>query len=328
MKPKALAKWQQHPGLFDRDALLAARTCTSSTTPSPRRCTALPAPTTTGRGVGQAAPGRIRMPGAGAQCAQRPLRARGALPTAARGRPLRDAVAAAAWRPRGLPGGPFPGACAAMPQAVVAGWRRTADRGVAASARRAPDRRSHRCGNIGPMDDIVEAALRKWPNVPHCHGWLALDARGDWYMRDDRIQAAGPFPRSRAAASGTTSCASSSTATTPPTPKAPGSSRTARSASTSNSRPRPGCGASSAPTAARGCTLHTGRQARPRSAWLDDRGRLFLDTDIGFGIVHSLDMGDAADAVESGPVDARSPWPSSRCRRASASSAAPRPQGA
>jgi hypothetical protein len=45
------------------------------------------------------------------------------------------------------------------------------------------------------MDEIVEAALRKWPNVPHCHGWLALDARGDWYMRDERVQAAGPFPQ-------------------------------------------------------------------------------------------------------------------------------------
>src|SRR5213076_2875671 len=45
------------------------------------------------------------------------------------------------------------------------------------------------------MDPIVEAALKKWPNVPHCYAWLALDARGDWYMRDDRIQAAGPFPK-------------------------------------------------------------------------------------------------------------------------------------
>ena len=45
------------------------------------------------------------------------------------------------------------------------------------------------------MDPIVAAALKKWPNVPHCYGWLALDARGDWYMRDDRMQAAGPFPR-------------------------------------------------------------------------------------------------------------------------------------
>ncbi len=48
---------------------------------------------------------------------------------------------------------------------------------------------------IAAMDAIVAAALKKWPNVPHCYGWLALDARGDWYMRDDRIQAAGPFPR-------------------------------------------------------------------------------------------------------------------------------------
>lgn len=45
------------------------------------------------------------------------------------------------------------------------------------------------------MDAIVEAALKKWPNVPHCYDWLALDARGDWYMRDERIQAAGPFPQ-------------------------------------------------------------------------------------------------------------------------------------
>ena len=41
------------------------------------------------------------------------------------------------------------------------------------------------------MDDIVRAALKKWPNVPACYGWLALDARGEWYMRDERVQAAG-----------------------------------------------------------------------------------------------------------------------------------------
>lgn len=50
------------------------------------------------------------------------------------------------------------------------------------------------------MDEIVREALRKWPDVPHCHGWLALDARGDWYMRDERAQAAGPFPRVKGSA--------------------------------------------------------------------------------------------------------------------------------
>ena len=47
------------------------------------------------------------------------------------------------------------------------------------------------------MDDIVKAALAKWPGVPHCYGWLGLDRRGRWYMRDDRTQAAGPFPASK-----------------------------------------------------------------------------------------------------------------------------------
>ncbi|MDB5824821.1 MAG: hypothetical protein JWR21_3525 [Herminiimonas sp.] len=41
------------------------------------------------------------------------------------------------------------------------------------------------------MDEIVRQALAKWPNVPHCHGWLALDARGTWRMRDDHAQAQG-----------------------------------------------------------------------------------------------------------------------------------------
>jgi hypothetical protein len=38
------------------------------------------------------------------------------------------------------------------------------------------------------MDDIVKQAMAKWPNVPDCYGWLALDARGVWRMRDERAQ--------------------------------------------------------------------------------------------------------------------------------------------
>ncbi|MGZ3183358.1 MAG: DUF2946 family protein [Telluria sp.] len=38
------------------------------------------------------------------------------------------------------------------------------------------------------MDDIVKQAMAKWPNVPHCYGWLRLDARGAWRMRDERAQ--------------------------------------------------------------------------------------------------------------------------------------------
>ncbi|WP_250533137.1 DUF2946 family protein [Caballeronia sp. AZ10_KS36] len=41
------------------------------------------------------------------------------------------------------------------------------------------------------MDEIVKQALAKWPNVPHCTGWLLLDRRGQWRMRDEAAQAAG-----------------------------------------------------------------------------------------------------------------------------------------
>lgn len=38
------------------------------------------------------------------------------------------------------------------------------------------------------MDSIVKRAMAKWPNVPHCYGWLALDARGNWRMRNEQAQ--------------------------------------------------------------------------------------------------------------------------------------------
>ncbi|WP_322047835.1 DUF2946 family protein [Paraburkholderia sp. J67] len=41
------------------------------------------------------------------------------------------------------------------------------------------------------MDDIVKQALARWPNVPACSGWLRLDARGHWRLRDEADQAQG-----------------------------------------------------------------------------------------------------------------------------------------
>lgn len=39
------------------------------------------------------------------------------------------------------------------------------------------------------MDEQVLRSLIKWPNVPNCFGWLALDRRGQWRMRDEYAQA-------------------------------------------------------------------------------------------------------------------------------------------
>lgn len=150
------------------------------------------------------------------------------------------------------------------------------------------------------MDEIVKAALRKWPNVPHCYGWLALDARGDWYMRDDRAQAAGPFPQVKGSrilhdklrefihrnyVSDEAGCWFFQ-----------------------NGPQRVYVELEAAPWVWRlhakgdgvAVQSHTGRDAQVRAALVDEAGHLFLDTDIGLGLVHTLDMDLAAQAVESG----------------------------
>jgi hypothetical protein len=157
------------------------------------------------------------------------------------------------------------------------------------------------------MDAIVEAALRKWPHVPHCYGWLALDARGNWYMRDDRIQHAGPFPQvkgSRIEHDKLRAFIERNYAAD------------ARGAWFFQNGPqRVYLQLEAAPYVWRVAeapgwpvTSHTGLPATVRSAWLDEAGRLFLDTDIGYGLVHSMDMGVAAQAVEAAEAVAPAVW--------------------
>ncbi len=160
------------------------------------------------------------------------------------------------------------------------------------------------------MDDIVKQALKKWPNVPHCYDWLALDARGDWYMRDERIQQAGPFPQVKGSriqheklrefiernyAHDDAGCWFFQN----------GPQRVYVELEAAPWVWRLGAGAGhSSPAIA----SHTGSPAQFESALLDEHGRLFLGTDLGFGVVHSLDMELAADAVEAGrwtPAESR-----------------------
>ena len=157
------------------------------------------------------------------------------------------------------------------------------------------------------MDDIVKAALLKWPNVPHCHGWLALDARGNWFMRDDRTQAAGSFPTVKgsrvehtklldfihrnymADAAGGWLFQNGPQRVYVDLEAAPYVWRL-QVAGTADGVPLGSCSVHA----------HTGALAQPLGCWLDEAGRLFLHTDLGFGIVHTLDTGIAADAVDSG----------------------------
>ena len=62
----------------------------------------------------------------------------------------------------------------------------------------------------------------------------------------------------------------------------------------------PGVSASSSVRPAAQPVAVPGRPALPRAFYLDEQGRLYADTDIGPGIVHTLDMGIAVQAVEAG----------------------------
>ena len=37
------------------------------------------------------------------------------------------------------------------------------------------------------MDDAVARSIAKWPNVPAVYGWLALDRRGNWRIKGERV---------------------------------------------------------------------------------------------------------------------------------------------
>lgn len=148
------------------------------------------------------------------------------------------------------------------------------------------------------MDDIVKQAIAKWPHVPHCYGWLGLDARGRWYMRDDAAQAQGPFPRSKGAllqhdkligfidrnyeadAEGRWFFQNGPQRVYVELEATPLIWR---------------LDADGVPVA------HTGRPApQVQACLLDEAGRVYLATPLGLGLVHSLDVGLVADAIDQG----------------------------
>lgn len=147
------------------------------------------------------------------------------------------------------------------------------------------------------MDDIVRQAIAKWPNVPHCWGWLGLDSRGNWFMRDDRTQAAGPFPQAKGSLLRHDKLIDFIQRNYEPDEQGRWFFQ--------NGPQRVYVELENTPLVFRigaSCevTAHTGRPATLKQVVVDELGRAYLDSDVGFGIVHTLDMEAVADAVESG----------------------------
>lgn len=151
------------------------------------------------------------------------------------------------------------------------------------------------------MDDMVKQALAKWPNVPDCYGWLGLDARGNWFMRDDRAQAQGPFAGGSLESKGSLLQHEKLIEFIQRNyePDAQGQWFF------QNGPQRVYVELEATPLIWRveddgSVHDHRGTGAQVLHCLLDEQGRVYLETDVGFGLVHSMDMYGVAQAVEQG----------------------------
>ncbi len=147
------------------------------------------------------------------------------------------------------------------------------------------------------MDPIVQQAMAKWPNVPDCYGWLGLDARGRWYLRDASVQAQGAFARSKGALLEHEKLLAFI-----------GRNYEADAQGQwffQNGPQRVYVELEAAPFIWRldtdgGLCSHTGRAAVATACLVDEAGHVYLHSALGLGLVHTLDVPLVADALERG----------------------------
>ena len=147
------------------------------------------------------------------------------------------------------------------------------------------------------MDELVQQAMAKWPNVPHCYGWLGLDARGRWYLRDAQVQASGAFPLGKGSLLEHEKLLAFI-------------GRNYESDAQGqwffqNGPQRVYVELESAPFIWRlqadgSLQSLTGRDAIATACLVDEEGHVYLQSELGLGLVHTLDVPLVADAIESG----------------------------
>ena len=150
------------------------------------------------------------------------------------------------------------------------------------------------------MDDLVKKAMAKWPNVPHCYGWLGLDARGRWFMRDEAAQQAGDFASGNVYAKG-------SELRHEKLIEFIGRNYLSDLAGQwyfQNGPQRVYVELEVTPWIWRmeqdySLFSHTGSVAEFVQSFVDEKGRVFLETSLGIGLVHSQDVPRVAEAIDS-----------------------------
>jgi len=142
-----------------------------------------------------------------------------------------------------------------------------------------------------PIDEQVESAMRRWPQVPAVHGWLRLDRRGRWLLID---RGRPGFDEARDGAG--------SEITSPPILDFIGRNYAADEAGRwywQNGPQRVFVDLDLAPLVLRvvgeagaaRLVTHTGYPLEtPDSGWIDADGNVFLETAMGPGALHDLDL--------------------------------------
>ena len=149
------------------------------------------------------------------------------------------------------------------------------------------------------MDDIVRQAMAKWPDVPDCFGWLGLDSRGQWWMRDDRAQAIGEFQSGIPGAKGSVLRHEKLIEFIHRNYEADALGRWFFQ----NGPQRVYIELEATPHIWRiaddfAVTSHTGAWAQVDKSLVDEHGKVYLLTSLGLGLVHTLDVPRAAQALE------------------------------
>jgi hypothetical protein len=151
------------------------------------------------------------------------------------------------------------------------------------------------------MDDIVKQAMAKWPDVPDCYGWLGLDSRGQWWMRDDRVQALGSFQCGLPGAKGSMLQHEKLIDFIHRNYDADEQGRWYFQ----NGPQRVFIELELTPYIWRigdefSVTSQSGVLTHANKALVDEQGKVYLHTLLGLGLVHTLDVARAAQALEAG----------------------------
>lgn len=151
------------------------------------------------------------------------------------------------------------------------------------------------------MDELVRQAMAKWPNVPDCYGWLGLDSRGQWTMRDDRVQQLGAFQSGVHGAKGSVLRHEKLIDFIQRNYEADDQGRWYFQ----NGPQRVFVELEVAPYVWRlnqdyEPIAHTGQNTHALACLVDEVGHVYLHTPLGLGLVHTSDVGLVAKAIEQG----------------------------